>query len=117
MIAALAFVPGNDVNKFFSTLSGHIDQSLQIILDYLEDNYIGTVSVFHVGCSRPSTRYLPLTNNAVEGWYNFFNTNIGGHHVNFWKFMMVIKKEEDLSRVKICTPATGLCYRTEYMLQ
>ena len=37
---------------------------------------------------------LPRTNDAVEGWHKSFNTNIGGHHVNFWK------KEEDLSRVK-----------------
>ena len=43
---------------------------------------------------------LPRTNDAVEGWHKSFNTNIGGHHVNFWKFLAVIKKEEDLSRVK-----------------
>ena len=43
MIAALAFVPGNDVNQYFNTLSVHIDQSLQIILGYFEDNYSGTV--------------------------------------------------------------------------
>ena len=42
---------------------------------------------------------LPRTNDAVEGWHKSFNTNIGGHHVNFWKFLAVIKKEEDLSRV------------------
>ena len=110
MIAALAFVPGNDVNQYFNTLSGQIDQSLQIILDYFEDNYIGVV---RRGNFRPPwfpyamwdvhdrvQNDLLRTNNAVEGWHNSFNTNIGGHHVNFWKFLTVIKKEEDLSRVK-----------------
>ena len=39
---------------------------------------------------------LPCTNNAVEGWHNTFNT-----HANIWKLIDVIKRKEDISRVKV----------------
>ena len=38
MIAALAFVPGNDVNQYFNTLSGQIDQSDKIFINSLKTN-------------------------------------------------------------------------------
>ena len=72
------------------------------ILGQFEEKFSSTmVSVCHVG----------VHDRVQNGWHNSFNTNIGAHHVNFWKFLTVIKKEEDLSRVKFvhlqqgCAPA------------
>ena len=44
MIAALAFVPGMDIDQVFNTLSNNIDQDLDVILGYIEDSYIGGLS-------------------------------------------------------------------------
>ena len=41
MIAALALVPGVDINQVFNDLSNNIDQDLDVIMDYIKDNYIG----------------------------------------------------------------------------
>ena len=41
MIAALAFVPGIDITQVFNDLSNNIGQDLDVIMDYIEDNYIG----------------------------------------------------------------------------
>ena len=43
---------------------------------------------------------LPRTNDAVEGWHKSFNTNIGGHHVNFLEIPGGYQKGGRLSRVK-----------------
>ena len=40
MIAALSFVPVNDVIDAFNALAGNADANLQPILDHIEDNYI-----------------------------------------------------------------------------
>ena len=43
MIAALAFVPEIDVRRFFNILSDNVNPSLDVILDYIEEFYIGMV--------------------------------------------------------------------------
>ena len=43
IVAALAFVPGNDVDRVFNLLSNNLDQDLDPILDYIEENYIGAI--------------------------------------------------------------------------
>ena len=109
MIAALAFVPGNDVDNVFGLLN--LDPALDVILDYVEENYLG------VWCRgrfrRPRFPYtwwgvydrvlddLPRTNNAVEGWHNRFNQHVGCRHANIWKIIDVIRKEEDISAVEL----------------
>ena len=52
MIAALAFVPGVDIDQVFNTLSNNIDHDLDIILDYIEDNYIGAYRRRHYRAPR-----------------------------------------------------------------
>ena len=41
MIAALAFVPEIDVRRVFHDLSKNIDPALDVIMDYVEETYIG----------------------------------------------------------------------------
>ena len=44
MIAAMAFVPENDVDRVFNVLTNNNnDADIDVILDYLEENYIGAV--------------------------------------------------------------------------
>ena len=96
-ISALAFVPENDVQRYFN-----IDQDLDVIMDYIEENYLG---VFRRGrFRRPRFPYawwgvhdrvqnnLPRTNNVVEGWHNSFNQHVDCYHANVWKLIDVMKK-------------------------
>ena len=111
MIAALAFVPENDVERFFNLLSNSVDPELDVILDYIEENYIGAIRRGRY--RRPRFPYsmwgvydrvlnnLPRTNNSVEGWHNRFNRHVGCHHANIWKIVDVLKQEDDLSRVEL----------------
>ena len=64
------------------------------VIDYFEDTYIGRL---HPGghCRAPLfdlalwNMYdqmigdLPRTNNAVEGWHQRFQANVGAYHPNF----------------------------------
>ena len=118
MIAALAFVPGNDVDRVFALLSNNLDQDLDPILDYIEENYIGVIRRGRF--RRPRFAYamwgvydrvmndLARTNNAVEGWHNRFNRHVGCHHADIWKLIGVLKKEDDLSRVDLVHIRQGL---------
>ena len=111
MIAALSFVPVNDVIDAFNALAGNADANLQPILDHIEDNYIDHMRRGHFRPARfPMSMWnmhdrvldnLPRTNNSVEGWHHAFAASCGGHHLNFWRFLNVIKNEEDLSRVTL----------------
>ena len=111
MIAALAFVPGNDVDRVFALLSNNLDPALDVILDYVKENYIGVIRRGRFRRPRfPYTMWgvydrvvndLPRTNNAVEGWHNRFNRHVGCHHANIWKIIDVMKKEEDIRRVEL----------------
>ena len=84
---------------------------LDIILDYIEDNYIGAYRKGHYRaprfeydmwgvCDRVQNE-LPRTNNAVEGWHDRFNRHVGCHHANIWKLIEVLKNEEDISRIEL----------------
>ena len=110
-IAALAFVPEADVQRYFNVLSQNVDQDLDVIMDYIEEYYLG---VFRRGRFRrprfPITWWgvydrvnasLPRTNNAVEGWHNSFNGHVGSHHANIWKLIGVIKNDDDISHVNL----------------
>ena len=111
MIAALAFVPPNDVDRYFNIISQNIDQALEVILDYFETNYIGHMQ--RQRFRRPRFPYawwgvhdrvldnLPRTNNGVEGWHNRFNQHVGQHHANIWRLFGVMKSDEDISSVEL----------------
>ena len=92
----------SDIDQVFNTLSNNIGHDLDIILGYIEDNYIGAYRRGHYRaprfaydmrgvCDRVQTE-LPRTNNAVEGWHNRFNRHVGWHHENIWKLPKLPKR-------------------------
>ena len=109
IIAALAFILGNDIDRVFNILSNNIDAALDRILDYIEEYYIGVFRPGHF--RRPRFDYqmwgvydgvindLPRTNNAVQGCHNRFNGLVGCHHATIWKIIDILKKKEDISQV------------------
>ena len=101
-ISALAFVPENDVQRYFNIVFENIDQDLDVIMDYFEENYLGVLRRGRF--RRPRFPYawwgvhdrvqnnLPRTNNVVEGWHNSFNQHVDCRHANVWKLIGVMKK-------------------------
>ena len=80
-------------------------------MDYIEEDYLGVLRRGRF--RRPRFPYawwgvhdrvqnnLPRTNNAVEGWHNSFNQHVDCHLANVWKLIGVMKKDDDISMVKL----------------
>lgn len=121
MLAALAFVPPQDVIESFEELSNHINNlenfNVDEVLDYVEDNYIGrlrgnirrapTFAIDRWNMFHRTFDELPRTNNSVEGWHHSFQATVGVYHPSFWRFLGMIKQEESLNRVKIAQALGG----------
>ena len=112
MLVALAFVPEPDVINAFEAVSEDFPLDTQAVIDYFEDTYIGRlrrgghrrVPLFELGLSNMYIQTLddlPRTNNAVEGWHRSFQANVGTYHPNFWKFIDILKHEQNLTQVNI----------------
>ena len=118
MLAALAFVPEPDVINAFEDVSEDFPLDAQTVIDYFEDTYIGRLCL---GCYRQVPLFelglwnmynqtlhdLPRTNNAVEGWHRSFQANVGAYHPNFWKFIDILKREQNLTQVNIAQARAG----------
>ena len=50
---------------------------------------------------------LPRTNNAVEDLHRSFQANVGAYHPNFWKFIDILKREQNLTQVNIAQARAG----------
>lgn len=117
MIPALAFVPADDVEEAFTSLTDHLPDEAQPIVDFFEDTYIGRPqrrqrrpAYFNVPVWNVHDRveqHLPRTNNFVEGWHRAFQANVGAYHPSFWKFLDTLRKQEDLTRVAISQMVAG----------
>ena len=122
MIMALAFVPVVDLETAFDDLfieiRNNFNNDMDDVLNYFEDTYIGRQR--RNGRDNPMfaqelwnmynrTRYhLPRTNNNVEGWHRGLQFHINACHPNIWKFLNVLKKEENLTRVKVAQCLGGI---------
>ena len=117
MIAALAFVPPDEVEAYFEQYCDYArnlySEDCDPIIDYFEDTYIGRFR-------RNAPRRAPLfaqalwnmfhrtfneiarTNNSVEGWHRSFQATVAAsHHPSFWKFMEKLIQEHCLHRVNL----------------
>ena len=88
------------------------------VIDYFEDTYIGRL---RPGGHRRAPLFdlalwnmcdqtigdLPRTNNAVEGWHQRFQANVGAYHPNFWKFIDILKQKQSLNHVNISQARAG----------
>ena len=77
MLAALAFVPLDDINDAFETLAEFMPEAAQSVADYFEDTYIGRP---HRRGRRPPVFPQPMWNvkNRVEGGLPRTNNHIEG---------------------------------------
>lgn len=117
-LAALAFVPPNDVSSAFDDLmETHFYQIhstiLRPLVNYFEDTWIGRPGRRGRGRNAPMFSHalwncydaslddLPKTNNSVEGWHRGFSQLLGAHHPSIWKFIKGIKKEESMNEMKL----------------
>lgn len=104
MLVALAFVPPNDVVKIFEELEEYVDPSLEPILEYLEDNYIGR----RHRSGRKSPRFpiawwnvyertlneQPRTNNSAEAGHRRFSSELALSHPSIWHFIDTLRKTQ-----------------------
>ena len=91
---------------------------IQAVIDYFEYTYnIGRfrpgghrVPLFNIGLWNMYNQTLddlPRTNNAVEGWFRNFQASVGAYHPNFWKFIDISKREQNLTQVSIAHAPAG----------
>ena len=56
---------------------------------------------------------LPRTNNNVEGWHRRFSLQVSSCHPTLWKFLDLLKEEENLVRVEIVQQLVGHAPRAQ----
>ena len=67
----------------------------------LEDFVLVAIAEYHSSnlasgiCTNQILDDLPRTNNAVKGWHRSFQANVGAYHPNFWKFIDILKREQN----------------------
>lgn len=116
-LAALAFVPVNDIVEAFEAVAVIIPLAAQPVVDYFEDTYIGRQ---HSGGRREPMfshtmwnvrerliNNLPRTNNSIEGWHMHMQANVSAYHPNFWQFLVALRREQALNEVEIAKVLAG----------
>ena len=109
MFLALTFVPVTDVIQAFEELEQYVDGSLEPIIDYFEDNYVGRRQ--RRGRKRPRfpitwwnvhDRTLaddPRTNNNAEAGFRRLQSDFGCQHPTIWEFLSALRKHHVLRDV------------------
>ena len=116
ILAALAFVPLNDIINAFDMVVAQKPE-LDPIINYFEKNYIGAM---HRRGRRPPRFPLELwnVNNRVEeetpetsihleAYHRLLQAAILSFHPNIWTFLKVLKKEEALKRLEMIQMEAG----------
>lgn len=104
MVMSLAFVPLNNLDEAIDELSNELPNSLQPLLQWFEDNYVGRPNRRGVG-RRPAMFPPNLwslydrtltdvhrTNNYAEAAHRRLQTELGMDHPTLWKFINELKK-------------------------
>ncbi|OXU27995.1 hypothetical protein TSAR_001294 [Trichomalopsis sarcophagae] len=121
MLAALSFVPPDEVKELFenlveeefATAKANVDNDL----GYFQNTYIGnTVGRRVVAQLFSIDRWnhynsvidnLPRTNNSVEGWHRGFDFTIHKRGVNIFYVFKAFKADQALTAVKLTQIRTG----------
>ncbi|KAK3579294.1 hypothetical protein CHS0354_033374 [Potamilus streckersoni] len=104
-LLSLAFVPPQDVIDLFEDLiEDPAYHDIDVICDYMEDNFIGRLRRARRGPPRFSIQLcsqfsrvinnLPHSNNAIEGWHNAFNNVLGFTHPIMTKLARKLQQEQ-----------------------
>lgn len=128
-IAALAFVPTNDVFRWYIALKGFAffknklssksDNGIKKLLKYVEQTWIGSndregnyrSGRFSIGIWDMYDMVLnglPRTNNTTEGWHNSIRTFFGAHHPQIFKLIQGIKTKQGLQEVVMAQLQPGI---------
>lgn len=129
-LAALAFVPEEDVVEAFDALKNieffkkklngksTIDIAVKNVLLYMESTWIGfkqrrayKTGLFELNLwnvYKLTLSLLPRTNNAVEAWHNAINLLFGINHPDIFKFLDGIKLEQNATEVLIGQVMSGV---------
>ena len=113
-LTALAFLPPNDVIEAYEDLIDDDDFSNDLIT-YFDVTYIGVAKgradrrrrqnpIFPISVWNVRQRVLedlPRTNNPLESFHHHFHSAAGGNHVNIWKLILQMKKEEAYQTTKM----------------
>ena len=116
MLAALAFVPANDVPTYYDLLVKspfYVKHSseLKAFLMKWEKTWIGrrllgdrrappTFAIQLWNCFDRQLLNLPLTNNAVEGWHNSFRFLVNCQHPSVWRLLEAMKKSNNMQLMR-----------------
>lgn len=107
MIAALAFVPVEEVPRIFRLLQNLVEEELLPVMQYFGETYvIGRPARGRRKAVAP--RYSPITwnqheaalagahktNNLSEGWHNRFNIVVGKAHPDLYSIITEFQKEQ-----------------------
>ena len=99
-------------------LSEDFPLNAQEVIDFFKGTYIGRlhpdghrrVPLFQLSLWNMYSQNLndlPRTNNVVEGWHRSFQANVGAYYPNFWKFIDILKREQNLTQVIIAQARAG----------
>ncbi|CAF1618235.1 unnamed protein product, partial [Rotaria magnacalcarata] len=103
-IAALAFLPLNDVGQGFDDLFNSLPPILHPLLNYFEDTYVGrhrpqgrSNPLFKIelwNMHQRTTDLLMRTNNSAEAWHRRLSSVTQCQHPTLWLFINNLKTEE-----------------------
>lgn len=118
-LAALAFVPPDDVMKLFKRLKREAPAHAARFIEYFENTYVG-ISVQGKRAAVPpryEIRYwnhyqsvlqgTDTTNNASEGWHNRFRTVVNKHHPDLYSCLKEFQKEQADMEIGLIELAQG----------
>ena len=99
----IAFVPPEDVFAAFETLEEHVDASLNELMAYFEEYYIGKklkhrrkAPLFCVNWWNVYHRTLrtePRTNNNAEAGFRRLQAEFNCHHPTLWRFIKGLRRQ------------------------
>ncbi|KHJ40130.1 hypothetical protein D918_09827 [Trichuris suis] len=99
MLFDLPFVPAEDVVETFEYVDNQAEESLDDLMDYVKRTYVtGRSPMFPPqtwNVYRAVLNDQRSTNNAAEGWHNKFQKVMVVHHPSIWKFIEVLKGEQE----------------------
>ena len=102
-----------DIQEAFDIqIYANYDPTIQPIVNYLEETYIGQIhrhgqwakTSFPIQLWNVHNRILngqAHTKNDEDGWHHAFQANVGAHYPNLWNFVKVLKKEQSLINVQV----------------